>query len=190
MQVTLTSSEITCEHCIATIRGVVDAIEGARFLGGNHESRQFAIEVPSGALLDAVGAALEAEGYPIGDANASGEPQSTRAPALLDLAAWRPSYRVTRTEAGADVNYACPCSCEAGFALDRSRTEQAPESCCCGRRILVGADAEARLRVHLDSLEAYAFDIQTLEMPWGQPLAVALAIPREGAEHGAHEPHS
>ena len=30
---------------------------------------------------------------------------------------------------------------------------------------------------------AYAFDVQTLTMPWGQPLEVALATPLQ-PEHG------
>ncbi len=181
MELTLTAPDITCEHCIATIGRTVNAIEGARFLHGNDLLQTFAIEVDSGAVLDAVSAALAAEGYPLGAARSTAV---DAAPA--DDAHWTPSYRVTRTEVGADVNYACPCSCEAGFALDRARGEQDPESCCCGRQILVGRDAEARLRGHLEAPTAYRYDRQSLTMPWGQPLEVALAIPLEGATHGAH----
>lgn len=187
LELTLTSAEISCDHCISTIRETVDALEGARFLSGDPATKQFAIEVSSGAVLDAVGTALAEVGYPLG---AAATPASAVASvAGLEMAgeAWMPIYRVTKTDVGADVNYACPCSCEAGFALDRSRSEQAPESCCCGRQIMVGADAESRLRSALGSPEAYAFDLQTVSMPWGQPLEVALAIPREGAEHGTHE---
>ena len=180
MQLLLSSPEITCDHCIATIQRAVDAIEGARFIEGNPDARTFSIEVASGGLLDAVGVALAAEGYPLGEAPAPG----ASAPAI-DLSSWTPEYRVTDTEAGADVNYACPCSCDAGFAFDRAQAEQAPESCCCGRQIVVGADAEARLRSALEDPAAYAFDVQTVTMPWGQPLPVALATPATGAEHGA-----
>ena len=187
LQVTLNSSEISCDHCIATIRETVDSIDGARFLSGDPSSRQFAIEVASGAVLDAVSAALAEVGYPLGDAAAPASAPSPVAGLHMAGEAWTPLYRVTKTDVGADVNYACPCSCEAGFALDRSKSEQAPESCCCGRQIMVGADAESRLRSALGTPEAYAFDLQTVTMPWGQPLPVALAIPREGAEHGAHE---
>jgi len=185
LQLTLTSAEISCDHCIASIREALDAIDGVRFLSGDPATRQFAIEVESGAVLDAVSSALAEAGYPLGDA-AAPAPASM---ATLDIAgeAWTPLYRVTKTDVGADVNYACPCSCEAGFALDRSKSEQAPESCCCGRQIMVGMDAESRLRSALGSPDAYAFDLQTVTMPWGQPLPVALAIPREGAEHGTHE---
>ncbi|MSP21754.1 MAG: copper chaperone [Dehalococcoidia bacterium] len=184
MQLTLSSPTITCEHCIATIEHTVNAVDGGRFIHGNDALRTFAIEVDSGAVLDAVSAALEAAGYPLGaagEANAA-PPASEHA---HDDASWTPSYRVTRTEAGADVNYACPCSCDAGFALDRARAAQDPESCCCGRQILVGRDAEDRLRATLESPAGYRFDVQTVEMPWGQPLPVALAVPLEGATHGA-----
>jgi hypothetical protein len=132
-----------------------------------------------------VSAALAAEGYPLGDATTS----ASAAKPAIDEATWTPSYRVTRTEVGADVNYACPCSCEAGFALDRAQATQAPESCCCGRQILVGSDAESRLRAAIEGGEAstpHRFDVQSVSMPWGQPLTVVLAIPVEGATHGAN----
>jgi copper chaperone CopZ len=189
VQLTLSSPNITCEHCIATIERTVNATAGARFLHGNDVFQTFVIEVDSGAVLDAVSVALAAEGYPLGDAGAATEARAApTTSAHGDDASWTPAYRVTRTEAGADVNYACPCSCEAGFALDRAQAAQDPESCCCGRQILVGRDAEARLRTALDSPTAYRFDVQTVEMPWGQPLAVALAVPLAGATHGTQAP--
>ena len=76
-QMTLYAPDITCDHCIATIRETVDSIDGARFLSGDPSSRQFAIEVASGAVLDAVSAALAGVGYPLGDAAA---PASARNP--------------------------------------------------------------------------------------------------------------
>ncbi len=185
MQLTLSAPDITCEHCIATIERTVNAIEGARFIHGDELTQTFAIEVDSGAILDAVGAALASEGYPLGDATA--RPAASSADAAEDTS-WTPSYRVTRTDVGADVNYACPCSCDAGFAVDRAKAEQDPESCCCGRQILVGRDAEARLRSALEAPDGYRYDRQALTMPWGQPLEVALAIPDSGAVHGANTP--
>lgn len=100
------------------------------------------------------------------------------------MTATHPEYIITPTPVGADVNYQCPCGCDAGFALDRSVAEQEPESCCCGRTILVGRDASSRLRAFLPEAETYALDEQTVEMPWGQPVPVALATPPD-AEHGA-----
>jgi len=185
VQLTLSSPEITCAHCIATIQKTVDGIDGARFISGDWETRRFAIEVASGSLLDAVTGALEAEGYPLGEADV---PAGGAGP-VEDAHDWQPLYRVTSTSVGADVNYACPCSCDAGFALDRSKAEQSPEHCCCGRTILVGNDAEERLRSALAEPETYAFDVQTVTMPWGQPVQAALAIPITGAEHGAHAEH-
>ena len=184
MQLTLTAPDITCEHCIATIERTVNAVEGARFLHGNELTQSFAIEVGSGAILDAVSAALASEGYPLGEANAATLGSSEHG---HDDASWTPSYRVTKTDAGADVNYACPCSCEAGFALDRAKAEQDPESCCCGRQILVGRDAEVRLRAALEAPDGYRYDRQALTMPWGQRVEAALAIPMAGAEQGAHD---
>ncbi|MSQ42012.1 MAG: copper chaperone [Dehalococcoidia bacterium] len=191
-QLTLSSPAISCGHCIATIERAVGEVPGARFLRGDPATRQFAVALDGGAVLDALAARLAAEGYPLGDAPAAAGdalPGDAPAPAGDALAVvprgpWRPQYRLTSTAVGADVNYACPCSCEAGFAFDRAREELAPESCCCGRRMLVGVDAEARLRSALDPTPGYDLDVQVLTMPWGQPLQAALAIPRDGGEHG------
>lgn len=90
---------------------------------------------------------------------------------------WQPEYRVAETGAGANVNYDCPCGCDAGFAFDRSVAEQDRNSCCCGRLILVGPDAEQRLLASLDDASAYSMDVRDVPMPWGQPAQVALAIP-------------
>lgn len=95
------------------------------------------------------------------------------------------SYVTTRTDAGADVNYQCPCGCYAGFAYDRSTVGQSPESCCCGRIILVGTSARVRLVASLPMPETYGLDEQSVQMPWGQVIEVALATPAD-AEHGAH----
>jgi len=174
-QLTLYSPEITCEHCITTIESAVGAVPGARFLHGDPDGKLFTVEVESGAVMDAVTAALQEQGYPLGEAAAAG---GAARPATSDD--WLPEYRVTRTDTGADVNYACPCSCEAGFAFDRSRAEQQPESCCCGRQLLIGVEAGARLRSGLDAPDGYRLDIQEIAMPWGQPMEAALAIPRDG----------
>jgi hypothetical protein len=104
------------------------------------------------------------------------------------VTATHPIYRTTATEAGADVNYNCPCGCDAGFAYNRSTADQAPESCCCGRQILVGERAHGRLQTALPDAAQYAFDVQTVAMPWGQSMEVALATPPD-AEHGADAEH-
>ena len=96
-----------------------------------------------------------------------------------------PTYITTRTAVGADVNYQCPCGCSAGFAFDRSAVQQSPESCCCGRTILVGASARERLIALLPMPDTYGFDEQPVSMPWGQVLEAVLATPPD-AEHGAH----
>lgn len=101
------------------------------------------------------------------------------------MSATHPTYTVTRTDAGADVNYQCPCGCDAGFAFDRSVTDQAPESCCCGRTILVGVSPREPLLAFLPMPATYNLDEQAVGMPWGQILSVVLATPPE-ADHGAN----
>lgn len=178
MQVVLSAPDITCDHCIATIRTTVDATEGARFLDGDPETRRFTVELTSGGVLDALAVRLKAEGYPLGEVSAAhGAGHDEHHPALT--ADWQPaSYRIEATSVGANVNYDCYCGCDAGFALDRSLADPATESCCCGNQILVGPGAAGRIASKLEAPEAFRVDVQSVTMPWGQPMEVALAIPR------------
>ncbi|MBM4415580.1 MAG: heavy-metal-associated domain-containing protein [Chloroflexi bacterium] len=183
MRTTLYAPDISCEHCIATIERTTNALPGARFLTGDIEGRRFDVEVESGTVLDALASALAGEGYPLADGASADAAPAGGVPLLTverAAPAGPPAYTVTRTDVGADVNYRCPCGCTAGFALDRGQPEQAAESCCCGRQLLVGARASERLHAAL-GVDTYAFDVQTLTMPWGQPLEAALAVPAQPA---------
>lgn len=177
MQVTLSSSEITCDHCIATIEASVSATDGAHFVAGDATTRRFTVEVDSGSVLDRLASALTEAGYALGPVDAPAEQPHGDGLHPNLTPDWRPvAYRVERSEVGANVNYDCYCGCDAGFALDRSRTDQVAESCCCGNRIVVGLGAAERVRQGLESA-AFRIDVQSVTMPWGQPLDVALAIP-------------
>jgi copper chaperone CopZ len=201
-QMTLYAPDITCEHCIATIGRTVGEIEGARFLGGDPDSKTFAVEVAGGAVLDRVAEALAGEGYPLGDAPAAdaapahpgmttlgmiGMPMAS-APSkaggehhMQQIPNFKPSYlKVEKTEAGADITYSCPCgSTTEVFHLDRSEADQPPHSCC-GHHTLVGPNAAERLRARLgDRTDAYDIDVQHMLMPWGQPVEAVQAIPRK-----------
>jgi copper chaperone CopZ len=175
LQITLYAPDISCDHCIATIERTVGAHEGARFLSGNIEARRFSIDVEAGVVLDAVAVALAAEGYPLGPADEALEGVTQSAAS----ASAPPVYRVKPSDAGAEINYDCPCGCVAGFAYNRALAAQDPESCCCGRTMLVGREATASLRTALEGTGEYTFDIQTVTMPWGQPVEAALAVPVE-----------
>ena len=188
-QLTLHAPGITCDHCIATIRRATDAVAGARFVARDPDARSFVVDVAAGGTLDALSAALAAEGYPLAKAGSAPAAAGAHVSGVGDVSThgdpravgWQPAFRVTRTDAGADVNYDCYCGCDAGFALDRAAADQPPEGCCCGNRILVGPDAGARLAGALDDSSGYRMDVTPLTMPWGQPLEVALAIPATGS---------
>jgi len=176
MQLLLSSPEITCEHCIATIKGIAEATEGITFLTGDPDRRTFTVDITSGSALDTFSAALTAEGYPLGDVPTA-DPSAAHGIKTPD---WKPaSYRIERTDVGANINYDCYCGCDAGFALDRSQADQPTESCCCGNHILVGAGAAQRLASKLEDPARYRVDVQTVTMPWGQPVEAALAIPED-----------
>ena len=203
--ITLFAPDIFCDHCIATIKRATEAIPGARFIEGDPTTRLFTVDLPSGAALDTLGAALAEEGYPLADApptpvgasdahpgmtmlgtlmsapggmhHGAGAPAMMHGGHAVPSGPFHPQYlKVDRTEAGADVTYSCPCgSTTEVFHLDRGQPDQAPHSCC-GHHTLVGADAAARLRRRLG--DGYDIDVQTITMPWGQPLEVAQAVPK------------
>ena len=194
-QMTLYAPDITCDHCIATIGKAVATVEGARFVAGNPDAKTFVIEVASGAVLDRVAETLAGEGYPLGDPPAPGaaptaHPAASEGLSMLSMAGgapvggmhhgshtpgFKPQYlKVERTDAGADVTYSCPCgSMTEVFHLDRSQPDQVPHSCC-GHHTLVGPNAATRLRTRLG--DGYDIDVQTVTMPWGQPVEAAQAV--------------
>ena len=196
-RITLHAPDITCDHCIATIHRAADQVAGVRFVSGDPDARAFVVDLVTGSALDALAAALAAAGYPLADEDGASAPAPAPAASHAADAAraaggdpravgWAPVYRVTRTAAGADVNYACYCGCDAGFALDRSQADPAPESCCCGNHMLVGRDAGTRLGARLDDPAAYRMAVAAIAMPWGQPVEVALAIPGGDAGEAHH----
>lgn len=65
-KVTLEAPDISCDHCIASIRKAVTAIPGVDFISGDPESKQVVIEYnPESVTLESVKKAMEEEGYPV-----------------------------------------------------------------------------------------------------------------------------
>jgi copper chaperone CopZ len=182
-QMTLFAPDITCDHCIATIRQAVGTVEGARFVSGDPDARSFIVDIERGAVLDQVAETLAAEGYPLGDPSAVSPVVSSTmiplgmmhvAPSAAQAATFVPTYRAERSDAGADVVYSCPCgSTTEVFHYDRSKAEQEPHSCC-NHKVLVAPGAADRLRAIAPGFEVIS--VQTVEMPWGQPLEAAMAV--------------
>lgn len=181
MELTLFAPDITCDHCVATIGEAVGSIDGARFISGDSEAKTFVIEACSDAVVDQISIATAAVGYPLGEMHlAHGHGDVEVKLNLVSESAkenWSPVYAVSLTEKGAELNYSCPCGCLVGYVFDRSIADQQVETCCCGKQVLVAPiDAEDQLKISLGEGE-YRFDVQSVEMPWGQPMQVAIAIP-------------
>ena len=65
-EVTLTAADISCDHCIATIREALSRLAGVQFLGGNLQTKQVTIRYdPSVVELTDIEKAMEEEGYPL-----------------------------------------------------------------------------------------------------------------------------
>ena len=81
----------------------------------------------------------------------------------------------------AHVNYNCPCSCVGGVIYSADKPLANPGRCCCGRMLMVGPDAEARLRSLLPAGERFELDVGAVTLPWGESAETALAVPVDGA---------
>lgn len=173
-QLTLFAPDVTCDHCIATIEKTVGTVDGATFLEGDPDSKSFAIEVTQGAVLDRVAEALAAEGYPLGDASPARTAEGgTQAESTVVFA---PTLQIEKSAEGASITYDCPCgSTTEHYTFDRSKPEQELGSCC-DHHLLVQANAGGRLRERLG--DAYEVNVQSVEMPWGQPMEAAFATRR------------
>lgn len=93
------------------------------------------------------------------------------------------------------VRYVCACGCRPQVKLRRG-SPAGHEHCCCGIAHAAGPEARSHLEGYLaerreagkDADRAYAIsDAETLD-PWGQPVSVAYAVPREPAGEGRADP--
>ena len=65
-QVTLEAPDISCDHCIASIRKAVTKLPGVQFLAGDPSSKQVTLEYdPAAVQLPAIERAMAEEGYPV-----------------------------------------------------------------------------------------------------------------------------
>jgi len=65
-RVTLEASEISCDHCIQSIRKSVEKLPGVQFVSGDPDGKQVVVEYdPGQTSLGGIEAAMEEEGYPV-----------------------------------------------------------------------------------------------------------------------------
>jgi YHS domain-containing protein len=86
----------------------------------------------------------------------------------------------------AHVNYKCECGCIGGVIYSSGMPLSKAGSCCCGRKLWVGDEAEAKLAPYLEDGRDYVWDISSVTLPWGEVAEAAMAWPRDWAEHHAH----
>lgn len=91
-----------------------------------------------------------------------------------------------------EVRYECACGCKPRARYERHSDEAGYEHCCCGQVHFVGARAEERLRAYLAERAAqrldaevgsYTIHTQQVQAPWGEPVAVAYALPATPKQH-------
>jgi copper chaperone len=64
--VTLTAPDISCAHCVATIKRAVGELDGVANVDVNPTTKQIAIRFDPGRIsLDRIEAVLDDEGYPV-----------------------------------------------------------------------------------------------------------------------------
>jgi copper chaperone len=62
----LRAPDISCDHCIRSIRGAVEALPGVRLIEADIEGKAVTVEYdPAQAALPAIEDAMKDEGYPV-----------------------------------------------------------------------------------------------------------------------------
>ena len=65
-QVTLTAPDISCGHCVATVKGAVGALDGVEAVDASSDTKQVRVAFdPSRVSLPRIAAALDEAGYPV-----------------------------------------------------------------------------------------------------------------------------
>lgn len=90
-----------------------------------------------------------------------------------------------------EVRYDCACGCKPRARYQRGAAESGHEHCCCGQVHFVGDQAMKHLEVYLaerrergeDADMQHRLEQQTVTAPWGEPVAVAFAIPDQPRKH-------
>ncbi len=64
--VTLTSPDISCGHCVASVQGAVGALDGVQRVAADADTKQVAVNFdPARVSLPQIEAALSEAGYPV-----------------------------------------------------------------------------------------------------------------------------
>jgi copper chaperone len=65
-QLTLTAPDISCDHCIMSIRRAVSKLAGVEFVGGDPTRKQVSVRFDESRVkLEDIEQAMEEEGYPV-----------------------------------------------------------------------------------------------------------------------------
>ena len=64
---TLSVPNISCQHCVMTIKRETGFVDGAEFLSGDVEAKSATFRLQSAGALGALKAALADAGYPVED---------------------------------------------------------------------------------------------------------------------------
>lgn len=67
-QVTLTAPDISCGHCVATVKSAVSALDGVQSVDASEATKKIDISFdPARVSLVQIASALDEAGYPVGD---------------------------------------------------------------------------------------------------------------------------
>ena len=90
--------------------------------------------------------------------------------------------RAGSSDKRAHVNYQCPCGCVGGVIYSADKPLSKAGACCCGRKLWIGSEAEAKVRPYLEPNVEYEWDFGTVTLPWGEVAEAAMAWPLGSVE--------
>ena len=170
----LSSDNITCEHCINSIKEQITQLNGVKFIDGFPEQKTFLIQVSNPMILDNLATNLSSINYPLSEFNYSPTDSSAQH-------VWQPDIQIDYSEQdSASIKYNCNCGCDISFQFNRQAPQFEPSICCCGDIALLDVknsnQALTKLIQEENDINKYYFiNVSNLLLPWGQPIELSIA---------------
>ena len=176
------SVNITCDHCINTIKDSVDQINNITFISGDAENKSFIVNIEKIDSLHDLVSTLKKIDYPLNDFK---NYDSTSSSNSINKSNWSPEIKIKANESDqASVHYSCHCGCDIELLFNRQNPIFNLQDCCCGTfSIIHPSNSYKHIQTEISAKNistTFEFiNIENIAMPWGQPVQLSIAIQKD-----------
>jgi|TARA_B110000116_G_C16597825_1_gene473592 copper chaperone CopZ len=175
----LQSSNISCEHCINTIKKEIDQIDKIKFISGDADTQSFIVEITNIESIRVLEKSLANADYPLSSFD------NISKATHKDKTNWSPKLVIDSQQVDiAIINYSCHCGCEINLEFNRQQPNFQLQDCCCGTFSIIHPDNSYNHLIKQFDQEKLKdtfeyINIENITMPWDQPIQLSVAIPKE-----------